>query len=189
MPWPLTVLPKFCRLIQSMAGQLVPVSTSKSSALVFSPPQSHPSPPVTGDVVLGDGNIVHPLVTFIAHPDARIVIGEDNIFEEGTRVECWSGALTIGDGNLIEVGSAIYSSIGSRCHLEPKSCLLPDSRLEDRCIITAGTKVGGIVEEGTVCAGGTRYRLGGKSHAHDPEVHRRHLAYLSDILPRFHRIT
>jgi carbonic anhydrase/acetyltransferase-like protein (isoleucine patch superfamily) len=65
-----------------------------------------PTAVVHGNVSLGANVIIHPNAKIESLDGASIRIGDDCIIEEGVVIECRSGELLIGQGNLLEVRQA-----------------------------------------------------------------------------------
>jgi NDP-sugar pyrophosphorylase family protein len=58
---------------------------------------------VNGDVIMGNGNLIHPNVLLISHSVGRTNIGQNNVVEETSIIE----DSVIGDNNVLEVGCSI----------------------------------------------------------------------------------
>ena len=125
---------------EDMIGQGVVIS---SSAMVST------SAVIEGDVFIGPGTIVNPLCEIRAK-HGPICIGEDNIFEEHTKVFSVSTenteyeqtcGMVIGTLNLFEVGSVIEALEVGNCNvIEIKA------HLKRLCTVTNGWVIGTMTE-------------------------------------------
>ena len=79
---------------------------------------------VEGDVTIHSRSVVHPKAVIVAEPGNPIVIGSGNIIEEASSITSLSGAVTIGNGNHLQVGCRLDScKLGDANIIEP-SCKL-----------------------------------------------------------------
>ncbi|XP_065222941.1 dynactin subunit 6 [Planococcus citri] len=104
---------------------------------------------IRGDVTIGSMTIVHPCATIIAE-SGPIVIGDGNIIEEQVLIinnaKNSSGddppTLVIGNNNVFEVGCKVESaSVGDNNVLECKSYIGPMVNLGVGCVIGAGCRL------------------------------------------------
>ena len=143
-----------------------------------------------GDVTIGARTVVHPGARIVA-TSGPVVIGEDNIIEEGVEIVHDAekdAVMIIGNNNVFEVGCESHSlKIGNRNVLEAKSFLGTKTFLSYGCLVGAGCRV--TSEEilpincavtGSDCA----RRVMGQ----EPGDQKEQREYLAKILPSHHKI-
>ena len=98
---------------------------------------------LVGDITIGARTVVHPGARIVA-TSGPVIIGEDNIVEEGVEIVNDAGeeaVMIIGNSNIFEVGSESHSlKIGNRNILEAKSFLGTKTFLSYGCVVGAGCK-------------------------------------------------
>jgi len=166
---------------------------------------------VRGDVTIGPLCILHPKCTVIAL-SGPIVFGQGNIVEEtAVIVNRRTEPMIIGNNNLFEVGCRIEAaSVGSHNTFEAKSCVLSSVAISDWCQIGAGciatplttfskndtesdtddlssieTLPSRTVVFGADC---TRRVWSGEGLRQATALHAKHLDYLREMIPRYARL-
>ncbi|KAF9447261.1 trimeric LpxA-like protein [Macrolepiota fuliginosa MF-IS2] len=148
-----------------------------------------------GDITIGSGTIIHPKATIFAIAGPIVIgsgciieegavivnrkkeimrIGDDNLFEIGSRIECPS----IGDFNTVSTRARVHHtvSIGSYCVIGAACLLVPT---EDE-----------ILPDYTVVYGPSAERRAwsGRGKVQEADLRRKHADYLKETLPKFNRL-
>ncbi|KAH7090988.1 trimeric LpxA-like protein [Auriculariales sp. MPI-PUGE-AT-0066] len=151
-----------------------------------------------GDITIGSGTVIHPKATIFAVAGA-IVIGANCIIEEGViLVNRRKEVMRIGDDNLFEIGSRVECPIiGNGNTIGTKARVHHTVRLSHYCTISAGCLVvpteDETLEPYTVMYAGEdglcdRRLWTGKGKMQEADVRRKHAEYLRDMLPKFNRL-
>lgn len=96
---------------------------------------------IRGNVEIGDGTIIHPLATiYCSNEKGKIIIGKDCIIEERVQIiHQGENEMNIGDENLFEVGTRIEATtIGSHNTFECKSRVMDSVIIQDFTTVGAG---------------------------------------------------
>ncbi|KAI9144704.1 hypothetical protein BKA69DRAFT_1122145 [Paraphysoderma sedebokerense] len=154
---------------------------------------------IKGNISLGVGTVVHPKCRIISTKGGPILIGRNNIFEEGaTIINNSTSGMVIGDENLFEVDVA-GKYVGHHNIIEPKAYVSENTTIGDNCVIgTACTTARNeVIPNDTVIFGGDNMKtkvggfgtLGGGANNESREsenvLHARHLDYLREVLPKY----
>ncbi|XP_071746643.1 dynactin subunit 6 isoform X2 [Lepeophtheirus salmonis] len=147
-----------------------------------------------GDITIGTRTIVHPKACIWAI-DGPIIIGENNIIEEGAKIinenECNvenTPVMIIGSNNVFEVDSETRAlKIGDSNVIEPKSFVGRNTVLSNGCIVGAGVSI--TTEEtlldNTVLYGSeVKRRIQGDR----PALQTLQIEFLSKVLPNYHHL-
>ncbi|KAK7468684.1 hypothetical protein VKT23_003187 [Stygiomarasmius scandens] len=148
-----------------------------------------------GDITIGSGTIVHPKATIFAVA-GPIVIGSGCIIEESAIiVNRRKEVMRIGDDNLFEIGSRIESpSIGSFNTFSTRCRVHHTVRISSYCVIGAGCLLvpaeDETLEDYTVVYGtnGERRKWSGRGKVQEADLRRKHAEYLREMLPKFNRL-
>eukprot|EP01116_Phalansterium_solitarium_P013466 TRINITY_DN30830_c0_g1_i1.p1 TRINITY_DN30830_c0_g1~~TRINITY_DN30830_c0_g1_i1.p1 ORF type:complete len:182 (+),score=46.67 TRINITY_DN30830_c0_g1_i1:105-650(+) len=144
---------------------------------------------VSGEVIIGEGTVVHPKAK-ISAVSGPVRIGKNNIIEELVLIENKdSDALVIGDNNLIEVGSHIAAAtVGNGNVIETKARLLKGCRVGSGCTVgmTCVVSPGEVLADNTALWGDTGRAV--RPNENHLAVHIKHIELLQQTLPRFHRL-
>ncbi|KAI8868333.1 trimeric LpxA-like protein [Ramicandelaber brevisporus] len=128
-----------------------------------------------GPIVIGNRNLICENVTIINYSSEPLVIGDDNVFEVGAKIE----AKSIGSRNTFETLAVVASgtAVASDCVVGVKCSTLQGEQLADRTVVFGA---GGAGEASR------RTKIDDKA-AH-LAFHAKHLQYLFEILPRSNHI-
>ncbi|KDQ14870.1 hypothetical protein BOTBODRAFT_174388 [Botryobasidium botryosum FD-172 SS1] len=148
-----------------------------------------------GDITIGSGTIVHPKATIFAIA-GPIVIGTGCIIEEAVIiVNRKKEVMRIGDENLFEIGSRVECpSIGDFNTIGTRARVHHTLRMTSYCVIGAGCLVVPAEEESleeyTVIYGPSAERRiwSGRGKIQELDLRRKHAEYLRDMLPKFNRL-
>ncbi|KZT43567.1 trimeric LpxA-like protein [Sistotremastrum suecicum HHB10207 ss-3] len=148
-----------------------------------------------GDITIGAGTIVHPKVIIYAMI-GPIVIGTNCVIEEGAvLVNRRKEIMRIGDDNIFEIGCRVECpSVGYCNTVSTKARIHHTVRLTNFCVIGAGCMVvpseDEVLEEYTVMYGKntTRRVWTGEGKIQEMDLRRKHVEYLSEMLPKFNRL-
>jgi carbonic anhydrase/acetyltransferase-like protein (isoleucine patch superfamily) len=97
---------------------------------------------IEGDVTIHPRTAVHPTAVIVASPGHPIVIGSGNIIEERSTITSEHAAVTIGDGNHVQVGAKLESS-----QLGNANVLEPNCEVGSGCTVPNACVVGALVRE------------------------------------------
>ncbi|KAJ2764988.1 hypothetical protein IWQ56_004275 [Coemansia nantahalensis] len=147
---------------------------------------------VDGDVQIGSGTVVHVGASIIAK-NGPIIIGANNIISErATIVNRHSSPLTIGDNNLLETDCLVEGrGIGHGNIVQARGRVAGTSTLGNNCVVgaTCSTEPAENVADNTVLFGSPQSRrLRAGTNAEHAAVHKRHLEYIHEMLPRYNHI-
>ncbi|KIY50244.1 trimeric LpxA-like protein, partial [Fistulina hepatica ATCC 64428] len=150
---------------------------------------------IKGDITIGAGTVVHPKVIIyaIAGP---IVIGSGCIIEENAiLVNRKKATMRIGDGNLFEIGSRVECMrMGDHNTISTRARVHHTVKMGSYCVISPGCLVAPTEEETledfTVVYGpnAERRKWSGKGKAQEMDLRRKHAEYLREMLPKFNRL-
>ena len=145
---------------------------------------------IEGDVSIGSKTVIHPKAEIIAEA-GPIIIGENNLIEERTRIinKRSTGADTtpvmiIGNNNVFEVDCCSHAlKIGDNNVLEMKSFIGRNTVLSNGCVVGAGCKIetNESLPENCVIYGSSNER---QIMADKPSSQTPQLEYLSKLLPK-----
>ena len=149
---------------------------------------------IVGDVSIGSKTVIHPKAEIIAEA-GPIIIGENNLIEERTRIinKSSTGAETtpvmiIGNNNVFEVDSCSNAlKIGDHNVLEMKSFVGRTTVLSNGCVVGSGCNIetNEILPENCVIYGSSNERqiMSDKPSSQAPQIE-----YLSKLLPKYHHL-
>ena len=149
---------------------------------------------IIGDVSIGSKTVIHPKAEIIAEA-GPIIIGENNLIEERTRIinRNPEGAETtpvmiIGNNNVFEVDcSSNALKIGDHNILESKSFVGRATVLSNGCVVGAGCSIetNEILPENCVIYGSRSERqiMSDKPSSQIPQIE-----HLSKLLPKYHHL-
>ena len=149
---------------------------------------------IEGDVSIGSKTVIHPKAQIIAEA-GPIIIGENNLIEERTRIinRNPEGAETtpvmiIGNNNVFEVDcSSNALKIGDHNVLESKSFVGRTTVLSNGCVIGAGCRIdtNETLPENCVVYGlkSERQIMSDKPTSQTPQIE-----HLSKLLPKYHHL-
>eukprot|EP01097_Dermamoeba_algensis_P011706 TRINITY_DN918_c0_g1_i1.p1 TRINITY_DN918_c0_g1~~TRINITY_DN918_c0_g1_i1.p1 ORF type:complete len:145 (-),score=31.66 TRINITY_DN918_c0_g1_i1:198-632(-) len=135
---------------------------------------------------------MHPRCKIIAE-NGPIEIGENNIFEEMVVIINKSkDVMKIGNNNIFEVGSEVYSSkIGDNNTIEAKAFVSEGTSIGNGCVIGTAVKIpcGEQIADHTIVYGPTnstkKYDFFKENHE---SLHLSHVEILMKTLPKFHKL-
>lgn len=148
---------------------------------------------IEGNVVIGEGSVVHPKAILRAAPGTSLVLGAQCVVEELACVEAVEVAtMVVGDGNVFSVGSLVRdSTLGARNTLRPR-CVVEQVTLGDHCVVGAKTTLPhGFVGGDGVSIVGDPPQMSNIDPALFPgedDQHSQLVTLLADILPKFHHL-
>ena len=149
---------------------------------------------IEGDVSIGSKTVIHPKAQIIAEA-GPIIIGENNLIEERTRIinRNPEGAETtpvmiIGNNNVFEVDCCSNAlKIGDHNVLESKSFVGRTTVLSNGCVIGAGCRIdtNETLPENCVVYGlkNERQIMSDKPTSQTPQIE-----HLSKLLPKYHHL-
>ncbi|KAJ2778347.1 hypothetical protein H4R18_004652 [Coemansia javaensis] len=147
---------------------------------------------IEGDVQVGSGTVVHVGASIIAR-NGPIIIGSNNIVSERAAIVNHGAApLVIGDNNLLETDCLVEGrGIGHGNVVQVRGRVAEGSTLGNGCVVGAmcTTEPAESVPDNTVLFGSPqqrRQRAG--PNAEHAAVHKRHLEYIREMLPRYNHI-
>ncbi|KAF8323723.1 trimeric LpxA-like protein [Clavulina sp. PMI_390] len=148
-----------------------------------------------GDITIGSGTIVHPKVTIFAIT-GPIVIGSGNIIEEGAIIiNRKKETMRIGDDNLFEIGSRVESpAVGSFNTIGTRARVHYTIRMTSNCTLGPGVLLVTAEEETlpdyTVVYGPDAERRiwSGRGQIQEMDLRRKHAEYLRETIPKFNRL-
>ncbi|KAI9190274.1 hypothetical protein H9P43_001707 [Blastocladiella emersonii ATCC 22665] len=144
-----------------------------------------------GSITLGVGTIIHPKCKIISTAGGPILIGRNNICEEGvTIINNSKSGMVIGDDNLFEVNCYVASKyIGHHNVIEPKAVIGENTTIGENCVIGAmcTTASDEVIPSNTVIFGSDNQRRTQRREAAEERaaLHARHLEYLRETLPKY----
>lgn len=147
----------------------------------------------TGDVKIGPNCVFQNHVKIESPGGGSIIIGRDNIFEDRVNISNRSSEpLVIGDGNVFGTSCLVEGSVGSWCTIEPRGRVKKDAKLGDNVVVVPMGVAEGQVPSGTVvysAEGQQRTLIQSEAilAVDQKEVHKRHIEYLRDVLPRYNK--
>ena len=149
---------------------------------------------IEGDVSIGSKTVIHPKAQIIAEA-GPIIIGENNLIEERTRIinRNPEGAETtpvmiIGNNNVFEVDcSSNALKIGDHNVLESKSFVGRTTVLSNGCVIGAGCRIdtNETLPENCVIYGLETER---RIMSYKPTSQTPQIEHLSKLLPKYHHL-
>ncbi|KAJ2691815.1 hypothetical protein H4R19_006281, partial [Coemansia spiralis] len=147
---------------------------------------------VEGDVQIGSGTVVHVGASIVAK-NGPIIIGSNNIISERAAIiNHHSTPLTIGDNNLLETDCVVEGrGIGHGNIIQVRGQVTGTSTLGNNCVVgaTCSTEPAENVPDNTVLFGNPQSRrLRTGNNAEHATVHKRHLEYIHEMLPRYNHI-
>ena len=144
---------------------------------------------LVGDITVGARTVVHPGARIVA-TSGPIVIGEDNVIEEGVEIINDAPAesvMIIGNNNMFEVGCESHSlKIGNRNVLEAKSYVGTRTFLPYGCVVGAGCRVTTeeVLPELCMVSGATCMR---RVMDKEPGEEKQQRELLAKVLPSYHK--
>ncbi|KAL8292544.1 hypothetical protein RQP46_001156 [Phenoliferia psychrophenolica] len=166
---------------------------------------------MSGPIILGSNCIIEESVVLVNRTKQTVVIGDDNLFQVGCRVE----AVSIGSNNTFgarcrvahTMSIASYCNIGAGCsvlpcpfppaalvHPSPRAPDVPeDEQADDEDGPVAPIVLGEVVEtlpDFTVVFGAEnrRRKWTGEGKGQIQALHAKHLNYLAETLPKYHKL-
>eukprot|EP00096_Caligus_rogercresseyi_P002263 TRINITY_DN14348_c0_g1_i1.p1 TRINITY_DN14348_c0_g1~~TRINITY_DN14348_c0_g1_i1.p1 ORF type:complete len:179 (+),score=43.93 TRINITY_DN14348_c0_g1_i1:27-563(+) len=150
-----------------------------------------------GDITIGSKTIVHPKACIWAL-DGPIIIGDNNIIEEGARIinknegksdeDANTPVMIIGSNNVFEVDSETHAlKIGDSNVIEPKSFVGRKTVLSNGCIVGAGVSITTeeTLRDNTVLYGSEVKR---RIQVDRPAPQTLQIEFLSKVLPNYHHL-
>lgn len=149
-----------------------------------------------GDISIGAKTVIHPKAKIIAEA-GPIIIGENNLIEEQCEIlninsetsdNQTESVMIIGNNNIFEVGSEVNClKIGDNNIVEAKSYLGRHANLSNGCIIGAGCKMNTeeTMDENIVVYGGDCKRRKGLDK---PVPQHLQIDFLCKVLPNYHHL-
>ncbi|KAJ2660330.1 hypothetical protein IWW48_003039 [Coemansia sp. RSA 1200] len=147
---------------------------------------------IEGDVKIGDGTVVHVGASIIAKR-GPIIIGANNIVcERATIVNNHETPLVIGDDNLFETDALVEGcGVGHRNVVQVRAKVFGSCVLGNNCVVgaTCTTEPSDDVPDNTVIFGSPQVRrIRTDSNTDHISMHRKHLEYIQEMLPRYNHI-
>ncbi|KAJ1950233.1 hypothetical protein EC988_004465 [Linderina pennispora] len=147
---------------------------------------------IEGDVRIGNGTVVHVGASIIAK-NGPIIIGASNIISERVViVNLHPTPLVIGDENLFETEARIEGcGMGHRNVVQVRGKVLGSSTLGNNCVVgtMCETAPEEMISDSTVLFGNPQARrIRTDNNAEHMAIHKKHLEYIHEMLPRYNHI-